>query len=123
MKRILVVDDDDLVRGYLRRLLAAEGYEVIEASNGQEAVRRCGEGPLDLIVTDLYMPGMSGLDALLELDSRSSSVPVIAVSGGGSGATGDALALARNLGAARVFQKPFDTVAFVAAVRSLAGPP
>lgn len=120
-KRVLVVDDDAMARGYIRTLLGQEGYEVIEAGDGKEAVRLFRAGKVDLIVMDIFMPKMSGLDAILELDPKSSGVPVIALSGGGGGTGASPLDLAQSLGAARTFSKPFDYKEFLAAVADLTG--
>ena len=64
MRTILVVDDDAWVRGLARDVLAREGYRVLEASDGQDAIRVSAEhpGPIHLLLTDVVMPGMSGCD-------------------------------------------------------------
>lgn len=121
MKRILLVDDDALVRGYFRTLLRDAGYEVTEAADGAAAVKAFRESPADLIVMDIFMPKMSGLDAIAEMDPRASGVPVIALSGAGSGTGADPLHLASTLGAARTFHKPFKYEEFLAAVKELVG--
>lgn len=121
MKKVLLVDDDDLVRGYFKTLLAQEGYEVLEAGDGQEAVRRCREGKPDLIVMDIFMPKMSGLDAILELDPKKSGIPVIALSGGGAGTGTSPLEMAKSLGAAHTFAKPIDYEEFLRVVKELSG--
>ena len=120
-KRILLVDDDSMARNYFRTLLVGAGYEVDEAVDGKEAVARYRASRPDLIVTDIYMPKMSGLDALLEMDPRSDGVPVIALSGGGVGSGTDALRLAETLGAVRTFQKPFPYEEFLASVKKALG--
>ena len=122
-KRILLVDDDALARGYFRTLLLGEGYEVVEAADGREAVRLFKEAKVDCIVMDIFMPKMSGLDAILEMDPRSTGTPVIALSGGGGGTGADPLELARTLGASRTFSKPFEYAGFLAAVKELTGGP
>ena len=121
MKRVLLVDDDSLARNYFKTLLGEAGYEVVEAADGKEAVRLYRERKPDLIVTDIYMPKMSGLDAMLELDPRSDGVPVIALSGGGQGTGTDPLRLAETLGAVKSFQKPFPYQEFLAAVKGALG--
>jgi DNA-binding response OmpR family regulator len=118
-KRVLLVDDDALARGYLRTLLEEAGYEVVEAGDGKEAVRLYRKARADLIVMDVYMPKMSGLDALLELDAKRYGTPIIVLSGGGGGTGADPLELAKTLGAARTFTKPFDYKEFLAAAKEL----
>ncbi len=60
--RILVADDDAVIREGLRRILTAEGYEVETVSNGRAALERLEQKRFKLLVTDLKMPGMSGLE-------------------------------------------------------------
>jgi len=119
-KKVLLVDDDAMARGFFRTLLAAEGYEVLEAGDGSEAVRLFRQGGVDIIVTDIYMPKMNGLDAILEMDPKAQGIPVIALSGGGQDGSGsDPLELAESLGVSRTFHKPFDYKVFVATVAEL----
>lgn len=64
MRTILVVDDDEWVRGLARDVLATQGYRVLEASDGQDAIRVAAEhpGPIHLLLTDVVMPGMNGCE-------------------------------------------------------------
>ena len=114
---VLLVDDDPMARGFFRTLLAAEGYAVVEAGDRAEAVRIFRQGGIDLLVTDIYMPKMNGLDAILEMDPKAQGIPVIALSGGHAGSGSDPLELAESLGVARTFHKPFDHRLFLAAVK------
>jgi DNA-binding response OmpR family regulator len=74
--RVLVVDDDATVRDVLRRYLSRDGHEVLEAADGPTGLRRAQAERPDLVVLDLMLPGMDGLDVCREL-RRTSSVPVI----------------------------------------------
>ncbi|HTI55661.1 MAG TPA: response regulator, partial [Verrucomicrobiae bacterium] len=64
MRTILVVDDDEWVRVLARDVLATEGYRVLEAADGQDAIRIAAEhpGPIHLLLTDVAMPGMNGCE-------------------------------------------------------------
>jgi DNA-binding response OmpR family regulator len=119
MKRILLVDDDALARGYFKTLLTDAGYEVVEAEDGQKAVEIHEKGDVDLIVMDIFLPKVSGLDAIMELDPGSTGTPIIAISGGGAGTGADPLELAKTLGAAKTFRKPFEYKEFLGAVKEL----
>lgn len=78
--RIVIADDEADIRQYFRRLLPRLGYELVgEAGNGRELVEICGAAKPDLIITDVRMPVMSGIEAATEI-SKSLSVPIIILS-------------------------------------------
>lgn len=79
--RILFVEDDLSLRKLLSRLLRMEGYEVVEARDGLEAMEYLGEHRVDLVVTDLCMPRMDGGELIAWMERCEVSVPVIVVSG------------------------------------------
>jgi len=81
--RILVVDDEDAVRVVVGRVLQAEGYEVLRAREGNEALRELEEigGAIDLVVTDVVMPGMGGAQLSRELAKRYPTIPIVWMSG------------------------------------------
>ncbi len=76
-RRILVVDDDEELRELLRRTLPMDGFEILEARNGREALERVDDGAPDLVVLDWSMPERSGADVLAELERRRLRLPVI----------------------------------------------
>lgn len=119
MARILIIDDDDTLRTLLRRFLEKEGYEVMEASNGNIALEMQRENPAELIITDIFMPGKGGTEFIMDMSVEFPKVKVIAMSGGGNVADVDFLSLAENLGALKTFQKPFNQADILAAVREL----
>jgi CheY-like chemotaxis protein len=81
--RILLVDDENAVLAVLYTLLESEGYEVLAASNGPDAVAICRQSarPIELLVTDYNMPAMSGLELARECSRLRSGLPVLYVSG------------------------------------------
>ncbi len=83
-KRLLVVDDDPLIRRSLGEMLRREGYAVVEASGGAEALRAAAASPPNLVVTDFNMPEIDGLQLLRELRARKPDLPVILVTGYGT---------------------------------------
>jgi DNA-binding NtrC family response regulator len=112
---ILIIDDEEIIRVLLRSALEAAGYEVTEASNGHEGLERYRQRPTDLVITDILMPEMNGLDMLLELTREFLHAKVIAISG--AGGEKNVLNVAKLLGARQTFQKPFSIQHLLGAVR------
>jgi CheY-like chemotaxis protein len=81
MIQILVIDDDVMIRTFLRTALEREGYDVVEAANGAEGLQRYQVTLPDLVITDLWMPVMDGLQLLRELQRVVPLPAVIAISG------------------------------------------
>lgn len=79
---ILIVDDEDNIRGLIRKYAIFEGYQVTEAANGLEAIEMCREGKFDLIIMDVMMPEVDGFSAVREI-RKTSDVPVIMLSARG----------------------------------------
>ena len=112
--RILVVDDEESIRRTLRMTLEYEGYDVLEASSGAEALETIERENLDLVFLDIKMPGMDGLEALEELKERGRSPAVIMISGHGNVQTAVS---ATKLGAFDFIEKPLETERALVAVR------
>ncbi len=115
MARILVIDDQEPIRALLRVTLEEAGYEVLEASNGRLGLELFQERSADLIITDIVMPEMDGLEMMLELTRNFLNVKVIAISGGLE--SEGTLHVATLLGARQTFQKPLDMDKLLSAVR------
>ena len=77
MKTILVVDDDEAIRTLLQEELEEEGYKVLIATNARDALKMVAAEPLDLVVLDIRMPGMDGLEALPRILGLKEGLPVI----------------------------------------------
>ena len=105
MATILIIDDEERIRALLRTILEAAGYEVTEAPNGRIGLELYRQRPTDLVITDILMPELNGLDMILALTRQFLHAKVIAISGVG-GETND-LDVAVLLGARRTFHKPF----------------
>lgn len=80
-KKVLVVDDEDLVRNYVRRALASRGWEVLEARNGAEALPLAGSAGLDAVICDLKMPDMRGEEVIKAFKTARPDLPVIVITG------------------------------------------
>ena len=119
MARILIVDDETDLRRMFKMLFESNGYEVIEASNGNEAIDLYRSSPVDLIIMDVFMPEKEGIETILELTSEFPDVNVIAISGGGKVGTRDCLDSALEFGAKRVFTKPVTADRLLRAVEQI----
>ena len=117
MKSILIVDDDDGIRKYLRRILEVHGYAVLEASDGNAAIERYVEREPDLVVLDILMPGKDGIETLFELKKINKHIKIIIISGGGRIGPDNYLAIAETVGVCAALKKPFDKEDFLIKVK------
>jgi len=104
MARILVVDDEEMDRVLVRAILESAGHELLFASDGDGALKLLREEQLDLVITDLAMPGFNGLRFIREMREEDFLHPVIAISGWAA----DQLDLAEDYGANASLFKPLD---------------
>ncbi len=105
MARVLVVDDDLEMRRTLTSALSS--HSVFQAANGTEALRLLKSEPIDLVVTDLVMPGMDGIETIVALRKTFPKLKVIAVSGAADRIRESALSAAEQLGINGTLAKPF----------------
>jgi CheY-like chemotaxis protein len=106
-KRILVIDDEAPIRDLVREMLELEGYVVKTAPNGKAGLQLFRKEPTDLIITDIFMPEMEGLETIRELHRDFPDVKIIAISGGGESGMLSFLSYAQRFGALRTLKKPF----------------
>lgn len=106
--KILVIDDDILIRSLTRVWLEREGFEVYEAENGRKGVEAHRLCPVDMVICDLIMPVQEGIETITQFREEFPEVGIIAISGGGKICTESYLAIAKQIGAWRVFAKPLD---------------
>ncbi len=109
LKNILLVDDEESIRKMVRAVLGEEEYAFTEASNGVEALEIMETQSFDLIITDVIMPDCDGIELVMTVRKKLPDIKVIVMSGGGRVRADHYLNLAEKLGAARVFEKPFNT--------------
>lgn len=122
-KRILLIDDEDLVLRSVEKLMKRSGYEVVVCKNGEEALTKFQETTFDLIISDIRMPGINGVETLKKLRDRSNQQKrkhpkEILITGFAEEGTNEEAEL---LGVSEYLYKPFDVRDFMSAVnRSLA---
>jgi CheY-like chemotaxis protein len=109
MGTILIVDDNERLRATLDRALSQAGYLTMTAADGGVALRMLMDVEVDLVITDIYMPEMDGIELLSRILERMPNAKVIAMTAGGSLVREELLEDARMLGAVRVISKPFTT--------------
>lgn len=113
-ERILVVDDEAIVRETIKNDLMEAGYDVVDARNGLEGVRQFKNGAIDLVISDLVMDGMDGLEVLNEVKKISPDTPVIIITDYPSPQVAKEALL---LGASEIINKPAGMWTMFQAVR------
>jgi CheY-like chemotaxis protein len=131
MQRILVVDDERDVRDSVKCVLDLAGYEVLTAENVTEALEQLQRTPMDLVITDIIMPKMNGVQAIESIRRAFPTVRIVAISGGGNFgvagyqptaiATNAYLKSAEEAGAHVVLTKPFEFDDLIEVVEKLLG--
>jgi len=119
MARILIIDDEELVRFALREILENAGHNVQEAVNGRLGLEIFENHPADIVVTDIIMPQMEGIETITRLRRIAPACKIIAVSGGGRVGASNYLKLAQHMGADLVLPKPFKQDQILTAVHTL----
>ncbi len=111
MSSILIADDSMFQRFMLRKIASSLGHEVIEAADGSQLLEKAQASPPDLILMDLNMPGLSGMEVLEALKERGSALKVVVITADIQHTT---RARCMDLGAAEVMNKPLDDAAVAA---------
>jgi CheY-like chemotaxis protein len=119
MARILVIDDDELLRRFVVALLERRAYSVQSTDSGEAGIKLAAEMDFDLVITDMVTPGMEGLETIQQIRRHKPAIKILAVSGAGKG---DYLQRAERVGANAVLAKPFEPVEFLDVVARLINP-
>jgi len=117
MKKILIIDDDRVLRQTLAAALQTEGFGVAEAADGREGLNKAAKGDFDLVVLDVIMPSLGGLDVCRKLREAGRQIPIIVMSGKKKKEVDKVLGL--ELGGDDYLSKPFGTDEFLARVRAV----
>ena len=104
MAKIIYIEDDDNVRYAISKLLTKNGHSVIEATNGFEGIELIKKSEVDIVLTDIVMPVMEGMELIAHLVKEYPGLPIIAISGG----TTDYLTFATRMGATEILPKPIN---------------
>mgnify|MGYP001597316210 CR=1 FL=1 len=117
MPTVLLLEDNEAYRELITEVLTLAGFEVCAVPDGRRVVEILGQRRIDLVITDLVMPGRDGIETLTDLHYSHPRLPVIAISGDVPLNRDLYLTIAEKLGAARVLAKPFKMDVLVAAAR------
>jgi GMP synthase-like glutamine amidotransferase/ActR/RegA family two-component response regulator len=119
LAKALVIDDNVFMRVVLREKLMSIGLEVVDASNGRVGLEMFKREKIDLVITDIFMPEMNGLEVIREVKQIDPEVKIIVVSGGSIMRDSQWLQVAKTLGATKSFDKPVDWDEFLKTVKAL----
>lgn len=117
--KILIVDDNPGFLAMLTEFLTGKGYNVMPSSDGYEAQKQFSEFMPDIVLTDIVMPGVDGIELLLGLRSINPDIRVIVMSGGNRGHAETYLHMADKLGANMILNKPFELSQLLEQVKKL----
>lgn len=118
MAKIVVIDDEEMVLATIREILRRAGHEAFEARDGVAGLELLRRIAAPLVITDIIMPRMEGLEAISALRREFPATRVIAISGGGRTRNLDFLNMAGTFGADRMLAKPFTPADLMAAVNA-----
>ncbi len=121
MSRILVIEDDPAQRRALHIALEKSGHVVVEAMDGRAGLAAFAANPADLVITDLIMPDVEGIETIREIRKQNPKVPIIAMSRGGCSSPEGYLRMAKIFGASEIMMKPIEISLLRAAVARLLG--
>jgi CheY-like chemotaxis protein len=119
MAHILVIDDDPVLRRVITLALEAAGHSVLRCENGKKAIDFLEHDRADLLITDIIMPEMDGVETVRAARRLHPGLPILAMSGGGSFDPADYLGMAQAFGATDVLAKPFHAAELVERVAQL----
>jgi CheY-like chemotaxis protein len=117
-KKILIIDDEEDIRKIMRRVLEKAGCEVLDAPNGKEGLHIYHQTFPDLVITDILMPEMDGLEVIMALRQEHPGAKIMAISGGGQ-CGHNYLPISLKLGAVHTIAKPFRQRELLSAVFAL----
>ena len=122
-RTILLVDDDALIRELAGRWLRGAGYQVDDAADGRDALTQYRERQRDLVITDVMMPVMEGLETIRELHQLNPRVRIVAMTGASAERADTYLSVAKDFGAREILRKPFSKAQLIGTVERVLGEP
>lgn len=118
-RHILIVDDDEMMRAYVKELLSMNEFIITEAANGKDGLKQFRDNTPDLVITDIIMPEMEGISFIRALRETNKDIPIIAMTGNIHGRMEEYLEISSQLGADAVLRKPVKSNEFLEAIDKL----
>ena len=119
MKTILIIDDDPKMHDLLKHYLRDEQLEVLTASDGEEGLRMHESNNVDLVIIDIFMPNMDGIQTIMEMKQQYIDIKILVISGGGEFTGLEYIKQAKALGASEALVKPFTQKDFLSTVQKM----
>lgn len=116
---VLLIDDDNDLRSVLERVLVRSGFQVLAAGDGNAGLKILKSEKVDVMVTDIIMPDVEGVELILKVRKDHPTLPIIAMSAGGRLKADGYLKMAKACGANQILEKPFGIDLFVREIRNL----
>lgn len=112
MALILLIEDDKDLAETLSNMLEAQGHEVHAIEDGSQWEQSLTSHAIDLVISDMFMPVKDGIETIREIRQAGYEIPILAISGGSTTSTFDAISLAKRFGASDILRKPisYDTL-------------
>ena len=119
MVKLLVIEDDEYLLQYLSLFLTQKGYEVVSAINGEIGLELFELEKPDLVLTDIIMPEVEGIEVIMKLRDTHADLPIIAMSAGLQNSAEIYLEMAQKLGATSIIKKPLDMPELLSGIENL----
>ncbi|SDK58321.1 Response regulator receiver domain-containing protein [Maridesulfovibrio ferrireducens] len=121
MKTILLIDDDPKMLDLLKHYLRKESVYILSAPDGEEGLELFTANAVDLVIIDIFMPNMDGIQTILEIKQKKSDSQILVISGGGEYTGLEYLKQAKALGAKEALVKPFTQEDFLKTAHKMIG--
>lgn len=121
MKRIIIIEDDQVIRESLKEILEMNSFEVIATDTGIDLMKKITEFRPDILITDIIMPDKDGIEIIIEAKKTLPDIKLIAISGGGRIDSESYLNTAKYLGADSTLKKPFTHEQLISVIKNLTG--
>ena len=121
MKKIVIIEDDQIIRESLKEILEMNSFQVFAIDSGIDLMKKITEFRPDVLITDIIMPDKDGIEIIIEAKKTLTDIKLIAISGGGRIDSESYLNTAKYLGADATLKKPFTHEQLISVIKSLTG--